>query len=60
VINFWAEAVKKTMGHQSWKKMVENIGDIPAYQGPEDFKKFVTSEVKRYRDIFTELNLLIK
>lgn len=60
VINFWADAVKKTMEHPSWKKMVENIGDIPAYLSPEDFKKFVTSEVKRYRDTFTELNLLIK
>ena len=60
VINFWAEAVKKTLEHQSWQKMVENIGDIPAYLGPEDFRKFVTKEVQKYRDIFTELNLLIK
>jgi len=60
VVNLWAEAVKKTMEHKSWQKMVENIGDLPAYLGPEDFKKFVTNEVKRYRDIYTELGLLIK
>ena len=60
VTQFLADAVKKTMEHQSWKKMVENVGDLPAYQGPEDFKEFVTREVKRYRDIFAELNLLIK
>jgi len=60
VVHVWAEAVKKTMEHKSWQKMVENIGDLPAYLGPEDFKKFVTNEVRRYRDIFTELNLLIK
>jgi len=60
VVNFWTDKVKKTMEHQSWKKMVDDIGDLPAYLGPEDFKKFVTKEVKRYRDLFTELNLLIK
>jgi len=60
VVKKWVEAIQKSINDTSWKKMLEGVGDIPAYLGPDDFKSFVTEEVKRYREIFTELGLLVK
>lgn len=60
IVNKWSEAIKKSMDDKSWGKMVEGSGDIPAYLGPDEFKRFVTGEVKRYREIFKELGLLIE
>jgi len=58
VVKKWAEAVEKSIADEAWKKMVDGVGDIPAYLGPDDFKKFVTNDVKRYRAIFEELKLV--
>jgi len=60
VVRKWSEAIKKTMDDKSWRKMLEGVGDFPDYLGPDEFKNFVTKEVKRYRDIFAELGLLLE
>ncbi|MEK6672898.1 MAG: tripartite tricarboxylate transporter substrate binding protein [Nitrospirota bacterium] len=60
VVKKWTEAIKKTMDDKSWGKMVGDSGDVPAYLGPDEFRHFVTGEVKRYREIFKELGLLIE
>ncbi len=60
VVNKWVDAIKKTMQDKAWIEKVTGAGDIPSYLGPADFKSFVASEVKKYREIFTEMNLLVK
>lgn len=58
VINKWTDCIKKTMDNNAWQKMIEGVGDTPAYLGPDELKSFVTTEVNRYREIFKELGLL--
>ncbi len=60
MVNKWSEALRQVLNDKSWTKMVEGVGDQPAYLGASEVKAFVTDEVKRYREIFTELGLLAK
>ena len=40
--------------------MVKAVGDVPRYMGPEEFTKHIASDFKRYRQMATDLGILVK
>jgi tripartite-type tricarboxylate transporter receptor subunit TctC len=60
VVSAWEKAVEKSCKSKPWIKLATNLGDLPGYLNAKDFDAFVRAEFKRYRDIFTALNLLRK
>ena len=60
IVKAWETAVEKTTKAKPWLKLVKNLGDMPGYLNAKDFDAFVHKEFKRYRTIFTDLNLLRK
>ena len=60
IVDKWAQAVQDTMKRKGWKKMVKAVGDVPRYMGPEEFKKHIDSDFKRYREMATDLGILVK
>jgi len=60
IVDKWAKAVQDTMKRKGWKKMVKAVGDVPRYMGPEEFKKHIDSDFKRYRQMATDLGILVK
>ena len=60
IVDKWAKAVQDTMKRKGWKKMVKAVGDVPRYMGPEEFTKHIASDFKRYRQMATDLGILVK
>jgi tripartite-type tricarboxylate transporter receptor subunit TctC len=60
IVDQWAKAVRDTMARKGWKKMVKAVGDMPRYMGPEEFSKHIASDFKRYRQMATDLDILVK
>ena len=60
IAKIWEEAVAKTCQAQSWIKLVKKLGDEPGYMGMQAYNQFVKSDFERYRELFTNLGLLIK
>lgn len=60
IAKVWEEAVKKTCQAKSWNKLVKKLGDVPGYMGTQEYNKFVKADYERYRELFTNLGLLIK
>jgi tripartite-type tricarboxylate transporter receptor subunit TctC len=60
IVNQWAKAVQETMARKGWKKMVKAVGDMPRYMGPEEFSKHIASDFKRYRQMATDLDILVE
>jgi tripartite-type tricarboxylate transporter receptor subunit TctC len=60
VVSVWEKAVEKTCQSKPWIKLVKNLGDLPGYMNAKDFDALVHKEFKRFRAIFTDLNLLRK
>jgi tripartite-type tricarboxylate transporter receptor subunit TctC len=60
IVDKWAQAVQDTMKRRGWKKMVKAVGDVPRYMGPEEFTKHIQSDFKRYRQMATDLGILVK
>jgi len=56
----WEEAIRKSCASKSWIKMVKKLGDEPGYMNTKDYNEFVHKDFKRYRELFTDLGLLIK
>jgi tripartite-type tricarboxylate transporter receptor subunit TctC len=48
------------MARKGWKKMVKAVGDMPRYMGPEEFSKHIASDFKRYRQMATDLDILVE
>ena len=55
-----ASAVQETMARKGWKKMVKAVGHMPRYMGPEEFTKLIASDFKRYRQMATDLDILVQ
>jgi tripartite-type tricarboxylate transporter receptor subunit TctC len=60
IAKIWEEAVAKTCQAKSWNKLVKKLGDEPGYMGTQEYNEFVKADYKRYRELFTNLGLLIK
>jgi tripartite-type tricarboxylate transporter receptor subunit TctC len=60
IVKIWEEAVRRTVGSASWLTPTEKLGDFPAYMTAKEFADFVHAEFKRYREVYTDLGLLIK
>ena len=60
IVDQWAKAVQDTMARKGWKKMVKAVGDMPRYMGPEEFSKHIASDFKRYRQMATDLDILVQ
>jgi tripartite-type tricarboxylate transporter receptor subunit TctC len=60
IVDQWAKAVQETMARKGWKKMVKAVGDMPRYMGPAEFTKHIESDFKRYRQMATDLDILVK
>lgn len=60
IVDQWAKAVQDTMARKGWKKMVKAVGDMPRYMGPEEFSKHIASDFKRYRQMATDLGILVQ
>ncbi len=60
VVAKWAQAVQDTMKRKGWKKMVKAVGDVPRYMGPEEFTKHIESDFQRYRQMATDLGILVE
>jgi tripartite-type tricarboxylate transporter receptor subunit TctC len=60
IVDQWAKAVQDTMARKGWKKMVKAVGDMPRYMGPEEFTKLIASDFKRYRQMATDLDILVQ
>ena len=60
IVDQWAKAVQETMARKGWKKMVKAVGDMPRYMGPEEFSKHIASDFKRYRQMATDLDILVE
>ncbi len=60
IVDKWAKAVQATMKRRGWKKMVKAVGDVPRYMGPEEFKKHIDRDFKRYRQMAKDLGILVK
>jgi tripartite-type tricarboxylate transporter receptor subunit TctC len=60
IVDQWAKAVQDTMARKGWKKMVKAVGDMPRYMGPEEFSEHIASDFKRYRQMATDLDILVK
>lgn len=60
IAKIWEEAVAKTCKAKSWIKLVKKLGDEPGYMGTKQYNEFVHADYKRYRELFTNLGLLIK
>ena len=60
IVDQWAKAVQETMARKGWKKMVKAVGDMPRYMGPEEFTKHIAKDFKRYRQMATDLGILVQ
>jgi len=60
IIKVWENAVKKTCESKSWLKLITKLGDRPGYLGSHEFANFVDKDFKRYRELCTELGILVK
>lgn len=60
ITEIWKEAIAKTCASKSWIKLVKKLGDVPGYMNTADYNKFVHADFKNYRELFTDLGLLIK
>jgi tripartite-type tricarboxylate transporter receptor subunit TctC len=60
IVDKWAKAVQETMERKGWKKMVKAVGDMPRYMGPEEFKKHINKDFERYRQMATDLGILVE
>lgn len=60
IVDQWAKAVQDTMKRKGWMKMVKAVGDMPRYMGPEEFTKHIASDFLRYRQMATELDILVE
>jgi tripartite-type tricarboxylate transporter receptor subunit TctC len=60
IVDKWAKAVADTMKRKGWKKMVKAVGDIPRYMGPAEFQTHIDRDFKRYRQMATDLGILVK
>jgi len=60
IVDQWAKAIEETMKRKGWKKMVKAVGDVPRYMGPEEFTKLIDSDFKRYRQMATDLGILVQ
>ncbi len=60
VIKAWEDALAKTAKNKAWLKLVKNLGDEPGYLDAKAFTTFEDKEFQRYRELFTELGLLVK
>ena len=60
IVDKWAKAVQATMKRRGWIKMVKAVGDVPRYMGPEEFTNHIASDFKRYREMATDLGILVK
>jgi len=52
-----ATALQKAMGAEAWKTFNRNAKAVDLYLGPAEFRKFLTSEEKRFGAIIEELGL---
>jgi len=60
IVDQWAKAVADTMKRKGWKKMVKAVGDMPRYMGPAEFAAHIDRDFKRYRQMATDLGILVK
>lgn len=60
IVKIWEDAIAKTCSSASWLKLVKKLGDEPGYLGTADYNKFIKEDFTRYRELFTNLGLLIK
>jgi len=60
IAKIWEEAIAKTCHAKSWINLVKKLGDEPGYLDSKAYNQFVEEDFKRYRELFTELGLLIK
>jgi tripartite-type tricarboxylate transporter receptor subunit TctC len=60
IVDKWSKAVQETMERKGWKKMVAAVGDIARYMGPEEFKAHIEQEFSTYREMATELGILVE
>lgn len=59
IVDKWAKAVQETMERKGWLKMVKAVGDVPRYMGPEEFTKHIQADFERYRQMATDLGILV-
>jgi tripartite-type tricarboxylate transporter receptor subunit TctC len=60
IVDKWAQAVQDTMKRKGWIKMVKAVGDVPHYLGPEEFTKQIQKDFNRYRQMATDLGILVQ
>ena len=60
IVQKWAKAVEETMNRSGWKKMVNAVGDVPNYMGPEEFAAHIDKDYKRFRKMAEKLDILVK
>ena len=60
IVDAWAKAIQETMDRKGWKKMVKAVGDVPHYLGPVEFKKQIETDFARFREMATDLGILVK
>lgn len=60
ITKIWEKAVAKTCQAKSWIKLVKKLGDEPGYLDTTAYNQFLKEDFERYRELFTELGLLIK
>jgi tripartite-type tricarboxylate transporter receptor subunit TctC len=60
IVKVWEDAVRKTVESPKWLGAIEKLGDFPGYLNAKDFETFVHAEFKRYRELYTDVGLLIK
>ncbi len=56
----WEDAIAKLVETPSWLSLVGKLGDEPGYLNTKEYNEFVKHEFKKYRKIFTDLDILIK
>lgn len=60
VVEKWAAAIQKTQDSKAWKALVGNLGDIPVYMGPQEFKDYIDTSFAKYRGMAKDLGILVK
>lgn len=60
IVQKWAKAIQETMERHGWLKMVDAVGDVPNFMGPEEFGKLIAKDYARYRKMAEKLDILVK
>jgi len=51
IVNKWVEAIEKVKQDRAWLKLIDRLGEVVWYQGPEEFAKSLVKEYEEAREI---------